>query len=93
MDKPSSKDKDLGKKPEAKGSKTESVSSEPESSMKDERKHWRKCICVCLFFFADHPLNFGASLHKSACSCLFVPLFRTQEPRQDGDAKFQKRRS
>lgn len=46
LDKPSNKDKDLGgKKQEAKGAKAESVSSEPESSMKDERKHWRKCLC------------------------------------------------
>lgn len=48
-DKPSNKDKDLGKKQEAKGAKAESVSSEPDSSMKDERKHWRKCVLFCVY--------------------------------------------
>lgn len=56
LDKPSNKDKDLGKKQEAKGAKAESVSSEPESSMKDERKHWRKCLCVLVEIFFVTPL-------------------------------------
>lgn len=96
MDKPSTKDKDLGKKQEAKGAKTESVSSEPESSMKDERKHWRKCVCMCVCIgwgFLVTPTSYGleaipqVNVHMSSC------LSRTQEPRQDGNDKFQKRRS
>lgn len=64
MDKPSNKDKDLGKKQEAKGAKTESVSSEPES-MKDERKHWRKCV-FWLFFVT--PTSSGLELFHSVNS-------------------------
>lgn len=85
LDKPSNKDKDLGKKQEAKGAKTESGSSEPESSTKDERKHWRKCF-FCLFFSLSH-----LPAVKSFNS--FSPSSRTQEPRQDGNGEFQERRS
>lgn len=50
LDKLLEKDKDLSKKQETKGGKSESVSSGPDSSVKDDRKHGRKFSSAQLRF-------------------------------------------
>lgn len=91
MDKPSNKDKDLAKKQEAKGAKTESVSSEPES-VKDERKHWRKCVLVGVFFFFAHT-HLLWSYSESTNECLLTcppPFPGPKSPGKMGMTNFRK---
>lgn len=51
------------------------------------------CVLVVMFFLSHTPPMFLKLFHECMPVNMSSPLSRTQEPRQDGNDKFQKRRS